>query len=103
MKLVNDILSIYSKHGWLAVEAVLSKDSHVDATSFGGIPVRSGPFDAIWFERPSRKGKTALELRLLSETPYAIFELADSGSTEEMDGIKKAVEERMAEFSSRKP
>ena len=102
-ELVNDILAVYSKHGWQAVEAILLEDSNVAPATLGGIPVRRGPFDAVWFKRPSRKGMTALELRLLSKTPYAIFELAETDSEEDVNRIKDEVEERMAEFSDRKP
>ncbi len=103
---IEDILSLYKKHGWNLRRVLLCgelKDSLDDATLeelFGESELTDAEINAAWFSRPSKRGKTAWELRHLSENPYAIFELSD---TEDLDqAIVKQSENRLLEYASNK-
>ncbi len=101
--LAESILAIYRKHGWKPTEALVETDKEPELLpelkqALQDIPVRPADFSGIWFERPSHDGNLAVELRLLSPEPYAIFELV---ADDEIQDVKNAIEQRMAEHSSR--
>jgi hypothetical protein len=104
-KLVEEIISIYTKHGWKPGRVLLSEDSRATlgedslGSLFQGAEVVRAGFDAVWFERASRKGSTAIELRHLGEAPFALFELV--GEENPSEEIRKELENRMADYASK--
>ncbi|QQS42589.1 MAG: hypothetical protein IPM63_06550 [Acidobacteriota bacterium] len=99
--ILKEILEIYRKHGWRVSRVLLSgaavKSIGEDCELLDGLIVESSDIDAVWFERPSTKGKLAIELRSLSETPFALFELVDdSESAEKIEKVRERVERKMA-------
>lgn len=107
---VEEILSTYAKHDWTLSRVLLSEPGlrslgKAEASRlFGNCPVESADLDAIWFERPSKRGKLAIELRHLGHTPFALFEIVEADAGEEALAQKRReIERRMAAHASRKP
>ena len=80
---IQDILSLYAKFGWTLRRVLLSPKlmkSLADSVSeiFSDAEIIESEIDAAWFSRPSGKDKEAWELRRLSETPYALFEVFEN-------------------------
>lgn len=82
---IQDILSLYRKHGWKLRRVLLTEQLKKDlADSIFDAEVVESEVDAVWFSRPSGEGKEAWELRRLSETPYALFEIFEDDDEEEV-------------------
>ncbi len=84
---IREILAQYKKHGWNLRRVLLSartKESLAEMLNslFGETEILSSETDAIWFSRASGKSGEAWELRRLSETPYALFEVFDAEDDE---------------------
>lgn len=63
---------------------------------------REAAYDALWFSRPSHAGREAWELRLVSETPYALFETFEADEAEEdREEVRREMEARMGESHTR--
>ncbi len=85
---IQDILSLYQKHGWVLRRVLLSpnlKKNLADSTEiFADAKIVEAEIDAAWFSRASGKDREAWELRRLSETPYALFEVFETDDEEEV-------------------
>ena len=65
--------------------------------------MRDAEVDALWFSRPSHNNREAWELRLLAQTPYALFETFEPEETEEeRDEVKQEMEARLREYAASK-
>ena len=102
--LFTELVATYDRHGWelrgalLRPETVSELNAHGSA-SLQSIKVKDSPVDAIWFSRPSHQGREAWELRLLSETQYALFENFEVDETEEQrDEMRLEMEARLKEY-----
>ena len=104
-ELTREIVATYKKHGWQPRRALLRPETlRAVESTLREIEVKEALFDAIWFSRPSFNKREAWELRLLEESPYALFEtFAESVSSEEREALMKEMEERMGERSSKGP
>jgi hypothetical protein len=104
--LFRETVATYRKHGWELRSALLQPATRAeldeqDADLLNGIIVREAPVDALWFSRPSHQQREAWELRLLAQTPYALFETFEQDETEEdRDDVKHEVEAQMREYAS---
>jgi hypothetical protein len=101
--LITDILAVYKKHGWELRRVLLTKESanglkNSFAELFGEVEITGFDKDAAWFSRPSGKDGEAWEIRLLSETPYALIEVfgPDQDEAERAD-IRLGMEQRLLE------
>jgi hypothetical protein len=66
---------------------------------FENVAVAEADFDAIWLSRPSHEGREAWELRLIAETPYALFELFETDEEEEdREDVRREMEARLREY-----
>ena len=101
-ELFMELLATYRKYGWElrsvvlqpATQAVLEKEQLLDQVS-----VKEASFDALWFSRPSHNNREAWELRLLSQTQYALFEAFEPDETEEeREDVKHEMEARMRDY-----
>jgi hypothetical protein len=55
----------------------------------------------MWLSRPSAGGREAWELRLISEPPYALFELFEPDEAEEdREDVRREMEARMADYAA---
>jgi hypothetical protein len=103
-----ELVATYRKHGWelrsaLLQPATLAEFHSQEAELLGKVAVTEAGFDALWFSRPSHNNREAWELRLLAQTPYALFENFEPEETEEeRDEVKQEMEARMREYVSNK-
>lgn len=103
-----ELLATYRKHGWQLRSALLqpatrSELGEQEAELLKDVAVREAEVDALWFSRPSHQNREAWELRLLSQTPYALFETFQPEETEEeRDDVKREMEARMRDYASSK-
>ena len=101
--LFNEIVGVYSKHGWQLRRVLLKPETRARFDQGGATettPVIESAVDALWFSRPSHAGREAWELRLLSENPYALFETFEADeSPEEREEILLEMENRLREYS----
>ena len=68
--------------------------------AFEGVAARESDVDAMWLSRPSAGGREAWELRLISEPPYALFELFEPDEAEEdREDVRREMEARLAEYA----
>ena len=86
---IQEILAQYKKHGWSLSRVLLSPTTRKRLSVspenlFGAVEVISSEVDAVWFSRPSGKNGEAWELRRLSGTPFALFEVFDDDDDEEI-------------------
>jgi hypothetical protein len=104
--LFRETVATYRKHGWELRSALLQPATRAeldeqDADLLNDIIVREAPVDALWFSRPSHQQREAWELRLLAQTPYALFETFEQDETEEdRDDVKHEMEAQMREYAS---
>jgi hypothetical protein len=71
------------------------------AALFEGVGVVESEVDAMWFTRPAQGGREAWELRLVGETPYALFELFESDEAEEdREDVRREMEARLREHDA---
>ena len=106
--LISEILATYQKHGWQLRRLLLLPETRAevinrDELTFAGARVVEANVDAMWFSRPSFGKREAWELRLIAETPYALFETFEAEGPEEAhEKVRQEMEARMGEFTTRK-
>jgi hypothetical protein len=99
-----ELVATYRKHGWelrgaLLRPATLAVLDKQETQLLDKVPVKEAGFDALWFSRPSHNKREAWELRLLGQTPYALFETFEADETEEeRDDVKLEMEARMRDY-----
>jgi hypothetical protein len=97
--LIKNIITTYRKHGWQLMLVLLRPETRAEVT--GDIEqhfIRESDIDALWFSRPSHANREAWELRLLSETPYALFETFEAEKGEEArELMRQKMEVRLRE------
>ena len=104
--LLLEIIATYRNHGW-QLRRVLLTDADARAAlnenpAVAGAIVELTSLNAVWFSRPSHQNREAWELRLIAETPYALFETFEPDETEEeRDEVRIEMEARMREYVSR--
>lgn len=106
-ELLLELRAIYERHGWELKSLLLEpttlavlKTHHPELIE--NVVVKEAAFDALWFSRPSHNGREAWELRLLSQTQYALFETFEPDeSAEERDEFRVEMEARMREYLGR--
>lgn len=101
MKLLNEIIATYRKHGWQLRRALaplenLAEISELLSTGGENAMVEESPVSALWFSRPSHEGREAWELRLVAETSYALFETFEPDEAEEdREELRREMEARL--------
>jgi len=95
-----DLVATYHKHGWELRTALLQPATRaVLQELLDKVPVKEADFDALWFSRPSHNNREAWELRLLSQTQYALFEAFEPDETEEERAdVKLEMEARLRDY-----
>ncbi|MCM3873341.1 MAG: hypothetical protein ND895_21885 [Pyrinomonadaceae bacterium] len=106
--LIGDIVATYQKHGWqlrrlLVLPETRAEVVNKDELTFAGARIDDASLDALWFSRASFDQREAWELRLVAETPYALFETFEGDGAEEAhEKVRQEMEARMCEFTARK-
>jgi hypothetical protein len=102
-----EILAQYRRHGWRLARVLARPGTFAaggdegDGASFEGAPVAESEVDAMWFSRPSTEGREAWELRLVGETPYALFELFETDEDEEdREDVRREMEARLRDHAA---
>ena len=101
-----ELAATYRQHGWDLRGALLQPATRAELEAdepnlLVKVVVRDAEVDALWFSRPSHNNREACELRLLAQTPYALFETFEPEETEEeRDEVKQEMEARMREYAS---
>lgn len=97
-----EIVATYQKHGWNLRRALLTAETGAlfedRRSSFPDAGVEVAAMDALWFSRPSHQQREAWELRLVADTPYALFETFEIDETaEQREEMRRELEARMRE------
>jgi hypothetical protein len=105
-----DALAMYRKHGWTLVLVLARAETFAElkpqgegseASQFEGVEVTESEVDAMWFRRAAQGGREAWELRLVGDTPYALFELFEPDEEEEdRREVRREMEARLREYAS---
>jgi hypothetical protein len=105
--LVKEISGVYQKHGWQLRRALLRPETRAalhaepgsDSLPLEGVEVEEGAVDGLWFSRRSHEEREAWELRLLAETPFALFETFEKDETEEQrEEMRREMEARLRDY-----
>ena len=103
-----ELASTYRRHGWELRGVLLQPATRAELQSqqpelLNQVVMRDAEVDALWFSRPSHNNREAWELRLLAQTPYALFETFEPEETEgERDEVKQEMEARLREYAASK-
>ena len=96
---------MYSQHGWQLKRALMRPETIAQLDNegmFESVPVNESTVDAIWFARASSENREAWELRLVADTPYALFELFEPDEAEEdREDVRLEMEARLREYVAR--
>jgi hypothetical protein len=109
-----DALALYRRHGWSLARVLMTPETLAELSrevasgagaasppAFEGVAARAADVDAMWLSRPSAGGREAWELRLISEPPYALFELFEPDEAEEdREDVRREMEARMADYAA---
>jgi hypothetical protein len=99
--LIKGILAVYAKHGWALRQVLLTEETvneldDLQTVLFGEVEIVPFEKDASWFSRPSGKDGEAWEIRLFSETPYALIDVFGADQSEqEREEIRAGMEQRL--------
>jgi hypothetical protein len=100
----SDTLATYRKYGWRLARVLMRPDALAElqaatgGADFEGVAAREFPVDAMWFVRPAEGGREAWELRLVNDSPYALFELFEPDEAEEdREDVRREMEAKMQE------
>ncbi|HEV2864807.1 MAG TPA: hypothetical protein VGX48_27680 [Pyrinomonadaceae bacterium] len=94
-------MALYTRHGWRPVRVLARPETLAElaGASLGGVRPEESDVDAMWFSRPSQGGREAWELRLVGDTPYALFELFEPDEDEEdRRDVRREMEARLREY-----
>jgi len=103
----DEIIKRYRTHGWRLVRALLTGETRarldLQQTLLTDVSVEEATIDALWFSRPSHEGREAWELRLVADTPYALFETFEADEMEEdREEVRREMEARMRDYATRR-
>lgn len=95
-----ELVATYRKYGWELRSVLLQPATQTLLQELlTNVPVKEANFDALWFSRPSHNNREAWELRLLSQTQYALFEAFEANETEEERAdVKLEMEARLRDY-----
>lgn len=95
-----ELVATYRRHGWELRSVLLQTATQaVLQELLDNVPIKEAPVDALWFSRPSHNNREAWELRLLSQTQYALFEAFEANETEEERAdVKLEMEARLRDY-----
>jgi hypothetical protein len=102
-----EIVTTYRKHGWSLQRVLMTAETRaagaeLKQSSFADTTVEAAAIDAVWFSRPSHEQREAWELRLVADTPYALFETFESDEPEEQrEELRREMEARMREHMAK--
>jgi hypothetical protein len=112
LKNFQEVLAQYRRHGWRLARVLARPETLAEirgegeadaAVIYEGAAADDSDVDAMWFTRPSAEGREAWELRLVGDTPYALFELFEPDEDEEdRADVRREMEARLRDYVSQK-
>ena len=101
--LIREIVDTYQKHGWQLRRVLLRLETRAElegeTLSLGAAEMEETSVDALWFSRASHNQREAWELRLLAESPFALFETFEPDETEEQrEEMRREMEARLRDY-----
>lgn len=99
-----EIIQTYGKHGWQLRRVLMREETgqlfaESLSDAFAGVATEDAEVDALWFARPSHGGREAWELRLVGETPYALFETFEPDEAEdEREEVRREMLARLKDY-----
>ena len=101
--LIREIVNTYQKHGWQLRRVLLRPETRAEleseTLSLGAVEMEETSVDALWFSRASHNQREAWELRLLAESPFALFETFESDETQEQrEEMRREMEARLRDY-----
>ncbi len=100
---IEEVLALYTRHGWRLARVLARPETLAELAGgpVGGVAPEESDVDAVWFSRPSQGGREAWELRLVGDTPYALFELFEADEAEEdREDVRREMEARLREYAA---
>ena len=100
-----EMVATYRKHGWELRSVLMKPETLAELQAaktqlLNDVAIKEAGFDAVWFSRPSHNRRDAWELRLLAQTPYALFETFEADETEEQrDEVRLEMEARLRDYA----
>ena len=103
---IREIIQTYQRYGWTMERILLRPETREIVTqtqiSFGNTSIEEGSIDALWFSRASHNNRVAWELRLVSESNYALFETFEFDESEsDREEVRREMEAMMREYVNR--
>jgi len=102
-----ETVAVYQKHGWQLRRVLMRAETMHEAGAefieavLSGIAPEQASVDALWFSRESHAGREAWELRLVAETPYALFETFEADEEEEArEDLRREMQARLTEYAA---
>jgi hypothetical protein len=100
-----ETIAAYRKHGWQLRRVLMCQEAlqaHAEfADALEGLTPEDATVDALWFSRPSHEGREAWELRLVGETPYALFETFEADEEEEArEELRREMESQLRDYAA---
>lgn len=99
-----ETLATYRQYGWQLARILMRPATLAELRSVAGgeefesLAARESPVDAMWFVRPAAGGRESWELRLVNESPYALFEMFEPDEAEEdREDVRREMEAKMRE------
>lgn len=103
----NETITSYRKHGWQLRRVLMRERTKSDLAISGGVDLDGiepevTSVDALWFARPSHAGREAWELRLIGDTPYALFEAFDADCDDDLrEETLREMQARLIDYATR--
>ena len=102
-----ETLATYRKYGWRLARVLMRPATLAELRAATGgeeyesLAARESTVDAMWFVRPAGGGRESWELRLVSESPYALFEMFEPDEAEEdREDVRREMEAQMRDKMS---
>ena len=105
LDLMRETIALYHKYEWRVQRALLTTETGAALAAhpleaLAGVALAEHEADALWFARPSHEGREAWELRLVSGTPYALFEAFEADEPEiDREEVRADAEARLREYA----
>ena len=94
-----EVIERYRSFDWQLRKILVSpasREAFSGQQEFVDVEVAESEVDALWFRRPASGGREAWELRLIAESPYALFETFEPDEPEdEREEVRIEMEARL--------
>jgi len=94
-----EVIERYRSFDWQLRKILVSpasREAFSGQQEFVDVEVAESEVDAVWFRRPASGGREAWELRLIAESPYALFETFEPDEPEdEREEVRIEMEARL--------